>query len=473
MIEGLYLILDTDVPDLEQRLKAALRGGTRIVQYRDKNRPPEQQRQLAIQLRQLCHEAGALFIINDHPQLALDCEADGVHLGQGDLSVNKARQLLGPERLIGISTRTVEEALKAEALGADYIGLGSMYPTSSKDDAVLVGVERLRQVRKAVRIPIVAIGGITRDRAGELIDAGADSLAVISAVFHADDPALAAREFALQFNRRRPFPRGRVLSIAGSDSGGGAGIQADLKTTTLLGGYGACAITALTAQSTLGVRGIHPAPADFIVEQISAVLEDIGADTLKTGMLFSPEIVTAVADAIRQYTLPAVVDPVMVAKGGATLLEQAAVEAVRERLVPETYLLTPNLPEAETLCGLAVRNIDEMERAANRLHEMGARHVLVKGGHLEGDALDVLLADGEIHHLRAPRIDTRNTHGTGCTYATAIATFLAQGLPLREAVQAGKKFITRAIETTIPLGSGHGPVNHWQAAWDHHLELRP
>jgi len=367
----------------------------------------------------------------------------------------------------------VEEALKAEAQGADYIGLGSMYPTSSKDDAVVVGVERLRQVRKAVRIPIVAIGGITRDRAGELIDAGADSLAVISAVFHADDPVLAAQEFALQFNRRRPFPRGRVLSMAGSDSGGGAGIQADLKTTTLLGSYGACAITALTAQNTLGVRGIHPAPTDFVVEQISAVLEDIGADTLKTGMLFSPEIVTAVADAIQQYSLPAVVDPVMVAKGGATLLEQAAVNAVRERLLPETYLLTPNLPEAETLCGLAVRNVGEMERAAHKLYEMGARHVLVKGGHLEGEALDVLLADGKIHHLRAPRIDTRNTHGTGCTYAAAIATFLAQGLPLGEAVQAVKNFITRAIETALPLGSGHGPVNHWQAARDRYQEHRP
>jgi len=180
-----------------------------------------------------------------------------------------------------------------------------------------------------------------------------------------------------------------------------------------------------------------------------------------------------VADAIRQYTLPAVVDPVMVAKGGATLLEQAAVEAVRERLLPETYLLTPNLPEAETLCGLAVRNVGEMERAAHKLHEMGSRHVLVKGGHLEGEALDVLLTDGEIHHLRAPRIDTRNTHGTGCTYAAAIATFLAQGLPLGEAVRAGKNFITRAIETALPLGSGHGPVNHWQAARDRYKEHHP
>ncbi len=464
MIQGLYLIIDSESGDLEKKLKAALRGGVRIVQYRDKRRAREEQVGLGTRLGALCRAAGALFIVNDSPELARDCGADGVHLGQGDATVAEARQILGRDKLIGVSTRTVEQALKAEAQGADYIGLGSMYPTASKSDAVVVGVDTLRRVRKAVQIPIVAIGGITRDRTPELIDAGANAVAVISAVFQAREPALAAREIALQFNTLLPFPRGRVLTVAGSDSGGGAGIQADLKTIALLGSYGSSAITALTAQNTRGVTGIHPAPDDFVTAQLAAVLDDIGTDTLKTGMLFSPDIVAAVGRAIHRHSLLAVVDPVMVAKGGAPLLEQEAVAAVRDLLLPETYLLTPNLPEAEALCGLAVRNTEEMERAARKLQEMGARNVLVKGGHLPGEAVDLLLAGDRVHRLHSPRFTTRNTHGTGCTYSAAIATFLAQGQPLVAAVEQAKTFIAEAIRTAVALGSGHGPVNHWQAA---------
>ncbi|MDO3378790.1 bifunctional hydroxymethylpyrimidine kinase/phosphomethylpyrimidine kinase [Geoalkalibacter halelectricus] len=464
MLRGLYLISDAADLEAQTLIAEALRGGARILQYRDKRRAPHERLEVARRLRDLCREAKALFIVNDSPELARDCNADGVHLGQGDAEVGKARRLLGPDKLIGVSTRTVEQALKAQSQGADYIGLGSMYPTASKDDAVVVGVETLRRVRKAVEIPIVAIGGIDRERTAELIAAGADAVAVISAIAAAAEPALAAREIAVQFNARDPFPRGRVLTAAGSDSGGGAGIQADLKTITLLGAYGTSAITALTAQNTLGVRAIHPAPANFVAEQLAAILEDIGTDTLKTGMLFNADIVAVVSRAIHRYNPLAVVDPVMVAKGGAALLEQDAVDAVRELLLPETYLLTPNLPEAEVLCGSPVRNLDEMEAAARKLRAMGARNVLIKGGHLAGDAVDLLLEGERLHRLSAARVDTRNTHGTGCTFSAAIATFLAQGRPLVQAVGAAKDFISTAIATARPLGAGHGPVNHWQAA---------
>ncbi|WP_305044161.1 bifunctional hydroxymethylpyrimidine kinase/phosphomethylpyrimidine kinase [Geoalkalibacter sp.] len=470
MIQGLYLISDAAGPEAEQRIGEALKGGARILQYRDKHRSPEQQREVAGRLRRLCRAAGALFIVNDSPQLARDCEADGVHLGQKDANVQAARNLLGRDKLIGVSTRTVEQALQAQQQGADYIGLGSMYPTSSKDDAVVVGVDTLRRVRAAVRIPIVAIGGIDRDHTAELIGAGADAVAVISAVAQASEPWLAAREIALQFNARLPFPRGRVLTVAGSDSGGGAGIQADLKTISLLGSYGTSVITALTAQNTLGVSGIHAVPAAFVAAQMTAVLEDIGTDTLKTGMLLNADIVALVGDAIDQRRLLAVVDPVMIAKGGASLLEPEAVRAVRERLLPRTYLLTPNLPEAQALCDMEVRTLDDMERAAYQLRQMGARNVLIKGGHLAGEAVDLLLEGNQLHRFSAPRIASANTHGTGCTFSAAIATYLAQGRPLVQAVAGAKAFISTAIATALPLGAGQGPVNHWQAARERHTE---
>ncbi len=466
MIKGLYLITDDDRDGrLIDRVRDALRGGVRVLQYRDKSLSSAQQITLGRQLKELCRSHKVIFLVNDSPEIALQCGADGVHLGQGDGSATEARRILGPAKIVGLSARTLEQAKRAESDGADYIGLGSMYPTDTKPDHLLIGPETLRRVRKEVGIPIVAIGGITRDRAAEVIDAGADALAVVSAVMGDSSPAIAAREIALQFNRRNPFPRGRVLTIAGSDSGGGAGIQADLKTATLLGSYGMSALTALTAQNTLGVRGIHRVPAEFVREQIEAVLSDLGADIIKTGMLNTAEIVEVVAHEIEVHALPAVVDPVMIAKGGSPLLQSEAVEAVRKKLLPVSYLLTPNLHEAEALTGIQISSEKTMEEAALRLREMGARNVLVKGGHLQGEAIDLLLlAEGKFLRFPGSRFNILNTHGTGCTFAAAIASFLAQGLPLREAVGQAKIFISEAIRTALPMGGGHGPVNHWEAA---------
>lgn len=472
-ISGLYLITDDNRDGtLLARVAAALRSGVRVLQYRDKHASPEQRLEMATRLTALCHEAGAILIVNDDAGLALACKADGVHLGQRDGGVAAARTLLGPAKLIGVSTRTVAEAQAAAAAGADYIGLGSMYATTTKGDAVVVGPERLREVRAALSLPIVAIGGIDRDNAGPVIDAGADSVAVISAVMAAPRPDCAAKELALLFNRRMPRPRGRVLTVAGSDSGGGAGIQADLKTITLLGSYGMSAITALTAQNTRGVSAIHAVPPEFVTSQIEAVLSDIGTDTVKTGMLLNAGIIGEVATAIARHRLLAVVDPVMIAKGGASLLLTEAVTALRDELIPRAYLLTPNLPEAEALTGLTITDEEGMAKAAQALQELGAANVLIKGGHLEvGDeAVDLLLCGDTLHRFVAPRLATTHTHGTGCTFAAAIATFLAQGHPLPDAVAWAKDFLTTAIRTALPLGSGHGPVNHWQGAKEIVLE---
>jgi len=468
-IRGLYLVTDQGDRLLE-RVDAAIDGGARIVQYRNKDRDRGKRFVLGEELQELCRRRGVIFIVNDDLELAKQLKADGLHLGQDDGDPRAARRELGQGKIIGVSTHNLEEALAAQAAGADYLGFGAMFPTRSKDIEHLAGPESLAAIRGRITIPIVAIGGITRDNGPRVVDAGADALAVISGVLSHPDPALAAMEMGLLFNRRPPHPRGAVLTVAGSDSGGGAGIQADLKTVTLLGSYGSSVITALTAQNTRGVSGIHGVPPSFVAEQLDAVLSDIPVDTVKTGMLFCAEIIATVADKLAEYRKRiVVVDPVMVAKGGAPLIDRGAVNVLKDRLMPRTYLLTPNIPEAERLTGLTIVDEEGMQEAARRLYRLGARNVLVKGGHLvAGDAVDILFDGSAFHRFTAPRILSKNTHGTGCTYASAIATYLAQGEPLREAVGRAKEFVTAAIRLGQPLGRGHGPVNHLLAA----LEVR-
>ena len=256
----------------------------------------------------------------------------------------------------------------------------------------------------------------------------------------------------------------RVLSIAGSDCSGGAGIQADLKTITSLGAYGATVITALTAQNTLGVTSVVGMEPDFVGEQLRAVLDDIGADAIKTGMLYSAPLIRRVAAELelRATSIPIVVDPVMVAKGGARLLREDAVRALVERLLPLAALLTPNVPEAEAITGFSASTADDLPRLADALLTRGAAAVLVKGGHLPGDEVIDLLrtADGAEHRFVGPRIITRSTHGTGCTLSSAIATGLAEGLTLESSVGRARRYVERALRTAPGLGSGHGPLNH-------------
>jgi hydroxymethylpyrimidine/phosphomethylpyrimidine kinase len=253
----------------------------------------------------------------------------------------------------------------------------------------------------------------------------------------------------------------RVLTIAGSDSGGGAGIQADLKTFTVLGGFGMSVVTALTAQNTLGVHGIHDVPPAFVAAQFDAVATDMGIDAAKTGMLPTAEIIRVVAGKIRRYGIAKlVVDPVMVAKGGASLIREEAIKTLVAELIPLALVLTPNIPEAEVLSGIRIAALDDMRKAAQVIHGMGARHVVVKGGHLPGDAVD-LIYDGECFvELSSPRIATVDTHGTGCTYSAAIAAWLAFGKDVAEAVTEAKRYITLAVKHAWRLGRGHGPTNH-------------
>jgi len=256
-----------------------------------------------------------------------------------------------------------------------------------------------------------------------------------------------------------------VLSIAGSDPSGGAGIQADLKTASALGAYGMAVITALTAQNTQTVAGVHEVPAGFVALQIDTIFADITPDAVKTGMLASAAIIEVVAAKAAEHSFRnLVVDTVMVAKSGDRLLREDAVQAMRQKLVPLAHVLTPNLPEAEVLLGRELRSDDDIREAARELGAMGARNVVIKGGHREGGTVTDVLFDGEaFHDFSGPRIETTSTHGTGCTFASAIATFLARGEPVPEAVGQAKEYLTEALRRAYPVGGGHGPVNHFWA----------
>ncbi|QTD40928.1 bifunctional hydroxymethylpyrimidine kinase/phosphomethylpyrimidine kinase [Sporosarcina sp. Te-1] len=255
-----------------------------------------------------------------------------------------------------------------------------------------------------------------------------------------------------------------TLTIAGSDSGGGAGIQADIKTFQELGTFGTSILTAVTAQNTLGVHAVQPIECNIVTAQLDAVLSDFPVGAAKTGMLFSAGIIKAVAETLHHYpSFPLVIDPVMIAKGGTSLLHQSAIDALKECLLPSAAVLTPNIPEAEALTGMSIHTLSDMERAANRLLECGTHAIVVKGGHrkVTDFAEDLFISrDGERFLLRTKRIDTKDTHGTGCTFAAAITAELAKGRSISEAVIAAKYFIQAAIEDGISLGNGHGPTNH-------------
>ncbi|WP_138494661.1 bifunctional hydroxymethylpyrimidine kinase/phosphomethylpyrimidine kinase [Paenibacillus pinistramenti] len=257
----------------------------------------------------------------------------------------------------------------------------------------------------------------------------------------------------------------KALTVAGSDSGGGAGIQADLKTFQELGVYGMSAVTAVTVQNTLGVQGVHPVPPETVAAQIASVGEDLQPDALKTGMLFSAAIIEAVAGQISRFGwTKLVVDPVMIAKGGAELLLEEAVHALRTRLLPLALVVTPNLPEAEKLTGMTIAGSADKREAAKRLHAMGTAYVVIKGGHEAADpgrSVDLLYDGSGFTEFAGPRVQTRHTHGTGCTFSAAVTAGLAAGLEAAEAVSWARAFIQAALEDGLGLGNGHGPTNHW------------
>ncbi|CAM4062172.1 bifunctional hydroxymethylpyrimidine kinase/phosphomethylpyrimidine kinase [Paenibacillus alkaliterrae] len=256
----------------------------------------------------------------------------------------------------------------------------------------------------------------------------------------------------------------KALTIAGSDCGGGAGIQADLKTFQELGAYGMSVITAVTAQNTLGVQGVYPMEAAAVIRQLDSIGEDLTPDAIKTGMLFSAEIIQAVSAKVKQYGWKnLVIDPVMVAKGGSSLLQQEAIQSLIKHLIPLALVTTPNIPEAELLTRMPIRTLHDREEAAKRIIQMGSQYVVIKGGHDTGKdgIIDLVYDGGHFAYMESKRIDTQHTHGTGCTYSAAVTAELASGKTVDEAVRTAKGFIQAAIEDQLSIGGGHGPTNHF------------
>lgn len=472
---SLYLVTDPTLCGARgviQTVQQAVEGGARIVQLRDKNADDAETVEQLLGLDRVI-DGRALLVVNDRLDAAVEARRrgariDGVHLGQGDADVLRARDLLGPDALIGLTANTFEHLETVHALPAgtvDYLGVGVIRPTTTKPNhPPALGVEGFRALAASTGLPCVAIGGVELGDVRALRTAGAAGVAVVSALCAADDPALAARAFRAQW--QTPLVP-RVLSVAGSDPSGGAGIQADLKSIAANGGYGMAAITALTAQNTQGVWDVHVPPAEFLRAQLDAIHADIVIDAVKVGMVANAEVMAVICAWLAEAK-PAVVvvDPVMLSTSGSRLLDAEGEQAL-QALLSRADLITPNLAELAALTGVTALTTwtDAVAAGMQLSADTGAR-VLVKGGHLPGpetpDAL-VHAATGAIAHYRGERIDSDSTHGTGCSLASAVATRYAAGESWEHAVGSARGWLREAIRAgdALDIGQGSGPVDHF------------
>ena len=490
---SLYLVTDRPLSggrDMAWIVREAAAGGVTMVQLREKECSTAEFITLARELKAALTPLGIPLIINDRADVALAVDADGLHIGQSDMPYEIARALLGKDKIIGLSVETMDEVIAANALDVDYIGISPVYATPTKTDTLTpFGLEGIDEAMRLTRHRCVAIGGMNQSTIGDVIARGVEGVAVVSAIVAAESPREASAELVeiIRNNRLENSEASecsensgnncqlstvncqlkRVLTIAGSDSGGGAGIQADIKAISANGCFAASAITAITAQNTLGVNAVEGLSIDIIKGQIDAVLSDIGADSIKIGMLHSAEVVHSVVCMLRKYDIKNVVlDPVMVSTSGHKLIEDNAIAVLKSDLMPLARVITPNIPEAEILLGEPIEKQGDLPEAARRLSEIYGVSVLLKAGHLiEDELIDIFYnrEDDEMIELKARRVDTPNTHGTGCTLSSAIAAQLAKGLPITEAVRAAKEYINNAIAygADYKIGHGHGPVCHF------------
>lgn len=447
---------------LSHQVELAIAGGVTMVQLREKDLSYDEFLKEAYVIKDICKKNNVIFIINDNVELAREVDADGVHVGQSDLEAGNVRAILGKDKIVGVTAKTVQQAKAAEAAGADYLGSGAVFGTTTKKDAKPMDMQLLKEIVDSVNIPVVAIGGIDSSNAKKLAGTGIAGMAVVSGIFAKDDITKAAKELLTisdSITRGQKLPT--ALSIAGSDSSGGAGVQADIKTMMANGVYAMSAVTALTAQNTTGVTGIMEVTPEFLEKELDSIFTDIYPDAVKTGMVASSELIRVIAKKLKEYKARnIVIDPVMVSTSGASLISEDAKETLKKELFPLATLITPNIPEAEELSGMTIENEVEMIEAARFINEKYGCAVLLKGGHSINDANDLLCTDSEYKWFKGKRIDNPNTHGTGCTLSSAIASNLAKGETLEDAVQYAKNYISGALAAMLDLGKGSGPMNH-------------
>ncbi len=461
----LYAVTDrawTGKQTLMEQVEAVIKGGATCVQLREKDLDETSFLDEAMEMKALCAKNKIPFIVNDSVEIAIQCKADGIHVGQKDMEAGNVRALVGEDMMIGVSAQTVEQAVAAEKAGADYLGVGAVFSTTTKLDAREVSHQTLKEICAAVSIPVVAIGGINKSNMMELSGTGVDGVALVSAIFAAENIEEECKELRnLSEKMTQAGKMKTALTIAGSDSSGGAGIQADIKTMTMNGVFAMSTITALTAQNTTGVQGIFEVTPDFLGMQIDSVFTDIRPDAVKIGMVSSSELISVIAQKLNDYQAEnIVVDPVMVATSGSKLISDDAVSTLKEKLLPLATVVTPNIPEAEVLSDMQIKTADDMIKAAKKISETYHCAILCKGGHSLNDANDLLYHDGKSEWFYGKRINNSNTHGTGCTLSSAIASNLAKGQSLEEAVKNAKEYISGALAAMLDLGAGSGPMNH-------------
>lgn len=459
----IYAITDREClkgKDMKLHVELAVQGGATMIQLREKNVSTEKLAEITAELVPVCHRHGVPLIVNDDWKAAVTGGADGVHVGLEDASVAEIRANTDRNFIIGATAKTVEQAQKAQSEGADYIGVGAVFPSPTKKNAVRITSGDLREICGSVKIPAVAIGGITKENLWELRGCRNRGIAVVSAVFGADNPYTAAKELAETWEK--VYNTHTALTVAGSDSSGGAGIQADIKTMQAHNVYAMSAITALTAQNTTGVSAIHDVPAGFIAQQIDMIFSDIRPDAVKIGMISNPEAAEVIADRLEYWKAGnIVVDPVAAATSGADLSTTEAYEKVKNLLFPLAVLVMPNIPEAELITGIKINGLADMQKAAEIIAEKYGCNVFLKGGHLNDSADDLLYKNnGEYLWFEGRKIDNPNTHGTGCTLSSAVAANLAKGMELDTAVKEAKNYIIKCLGAGFDLGKGSGPLNH-------------
>lgn len=446
---------------LKEQVEETLQGGATLIQIREKDLDEQSFREEALELKELCHQYHVPLIINDNVTLAKEIDADGVHIGQNDLELKQARHILGEDKIIGVSAHNFDEAKKAYENGADYLGVGAIFSTTTKKDADNVSYETLRYICQNIDIPVVAIGGINQDNIIQLAGSGIDGVAVISALFASENIKLATEQLKTKIQRVIHQKMHTALTIAGSDCSGGAGIQADIKTMMAQHVYAMSAITALTAQNTTGVSDIMNVTPEFLGKQLDSIFTDIFPEAVKIGMVSEQNIIKVIAQKLQQYhARNIVVDPVMVATSGAKLISDGAIEDLKNDLFPLATLLTPNIPEAEILSRKQIHNEKDMIEAAQIIGQQFHCAVLLKGGHQLNDANDLLFQDNHYQWYRGKRISNPNTHGTGCTLSSAIASYLAKGETLQKAIEYAKEYISKALAVQLDLGNGAGPMDH-------------
>ena len=460
----LYAVTDrmwTRDKPLVRQVEESIEAGVTFVQLREKNLPFEELVVLGKEIKKVTDRRHIPFVINDDVEAVLACDADGVHMGQHDMEAGDVRRRIGPDKILGVSVQTVDQAILAERHGADYLGVGAVFSTSTKKDADEVSFDTLQAICGAVSIPVIAIGGISRQNILRLKGSGICGIAVVSAIFAQPNITAATKELHRLAAEMLASVK-TVLTIAGSDCSGGAGIQADIKTITAHKIYASSVITALTAQNTTGVYGIMEVTPEFVARQIDCVFTDIRPDAVKIGMVSNADIIHVIAEKLKEYKAQnIVVDPVMVSTSNSKLLCDDAVQAMMKELLPLADVITPNIPEAQVLSGRPIHTREDMQKAAKIISADVGTAVLIKGGHLTESSDDLLYAHGTAYWFDSQRVNNKNTHGTGCTLSSAIACNLALGYSMEQSIENAKKYITGALLAGLNLGSGSGPLNHY------------